>query len=108
MTEQILVFCTVPDADTADKIARELVWRKLAACVSRGEKIQSVYRWEGAVESAAEFNLTIKTNSAQYKEVETAVISLHPYDVPEIVAVPIVSGLPAYLEWIRQEANGKV
>lgn len=108
MSKQILVFCTVPDMETADKIASELVKSKLAACVSRGEKIQSVYRWEGTVESATEYNLTIKTNSGQYKEVERMIITHHPYDVPEIVAVPIENGLEAYLAWIRQEANGKV
>lgn len=107
MIKQILVFCTVPDMDTADKIALELIGKKLAACVSRGERIKSVYRWEGVIESATEYNLTIKTNCEQYKEVERVIISQHPYDVPEIVAVPIVKGYEAYLTWIRQESDGR-
>ncbi len=105
MTEQILVFCTVPDSDTAVRISKALMDRKLAACVSWGEKIQSVYRWNGRVEKAEELNLTVKTVNGKYRDVEELILSIHPYDVPEIVAVPILEGFGPYLEWIRQETS---
>jgi periplasmic divalent cation tolerance protein len=105
MEQPILVFTNFPDAQSADKAARELVERKLAACVNRVPAVQSVYRWNGAVEQATETSLLIKTTKGRYQELEAAIKTLHPYDLPEIIALPIVNGLPAYLDWIVNETK---
>ena len=103
MEKPILVFCTVPDDDIAQRLARVLVERRLAACVNCSAASYSVYRWEGKVEDAREITLTIKTVSDRYDAVEETIQSMHPYDLPEILAVPVVFGLRPYLEWIASE-----
>lgn len=102
MKEPIFIFCTVPDADTARIIGKTIVEKKLAACVSWGSAVHSVYRWDGRIEEADELNLTIKTVRKKYNEVQEVILSLHPYELPEIVSVPVLDGLEPYLEWIRQ------
>ncbi len=97
----LLVITNAPDRDVAHKIARALIERKLAACVSILAECTSVYRWQGKLETATEVPLLIKTRAAIYDDVEAAIKSLHPYELPEIVAVPIERGLPAYLEWVN-------
>jgi len=97
--DALLVFCTCPDDATAERLARELVQQRLAACVSRGP-VQSVYRWEGAVESAAEVQLVCKTTRAAWPALERALRALHPYELPEILAVEAAAGLAGYLDWI--------
>ena len=67
--------------------------------------MQSIYRWQGAIESASEVPLLIKTTAGRYSELETAIRALHPYDVPEIIALPIAQGLPAYLDWLAAETR---
>ena len=99
----LIVITNAPDRDAALKIARALIERKLAACVNILAECTSVYRWRGRLETAAEVPLLIKTRAAIYAEVEAAIKSLHPYELPEIVAVPIERGLPAYLEWVGAE-----
>ena len=99
----LLILCNTPDAACADSIARTLVERRLAACVNVLAACQSVYRWQDAVEEATEVPLLIKTSAARYAELEAALRELHPYEVPEIIALPIAAGLPAYLDWVRQE-----
>lgn len=96
----LIVITNAPDRDVALKIASALVERKLAACVNILAECTSVYRWQGKLETATEVPLLIKTRAAIYSEVEAAIRSLHPYELPEIVAVPIERGLPAYLEWV--------
>src|SRR5574343_120654 len=98
-----LVITNCPDEETANRIALAIVEAKLAACVNILPRVQSVYRWQGAVESAAEVPLLIKTTAAAYPALETAIRELHPYDVPEIIALPIAAGLPAYLNWVAAE-----
>ncbi|MBS1186722.1 MAG: cation tolerance protein CutA [Burkholderiaceae bacterium] len=93
----------MPDTETAQKIAQALVGRQLAACVNILPGVQSVYRWQGKVEQAQEISLLIKTRRACYAAVEAVVGELHPYEVPEIIALPINAGLPKYLEWLAQE-----
>lgn len=99
----LLVLTNLPDRGTAMKLAHALVEQRLAACVSLLAGCTSVYRWEGAIEQADEVPVMIKTRAARYDEVESAIRSLHPYELPEIIAVPMVRGLPDYLEWIAGE-----
>ncbi len=101
----LLVLTNCPDAAVAERIARTLVEQRLAACVNQLAPAQSIYRWQDAVEHATEIPLLIKTTSSRYPEVEQMLRSLHPYTVPEIIAVPIVRGLPAYLRWLADETQ---
>ena len=96
----LIVFTSVPDRAVAEKIALALIERKLAACVSILAGCTSIYRWQGKIETAGEVPLMIKTRAAIYDEVESLVKSLHPYELPEILAVSVESGLPDYLDWI--------
>ncbi|XZG69570.1 divalent-cation tolerance protein CutA [Chitinibacteraceae bacterium HSL-7] len=96
-----MVMCNCPDESTARQLAEGLVSARLAACVNQMAPVRSVYHWEGQIETATEVPLLIKTTSRQYAELETWLVAAHPYDVPEIVAVPLISGLPAYLQWVR-------
>jgi periplasmic divalent cation tolerance protein len=102
MTEALVVLTNCPDAGVADRIARTLVEQGLAACVNRLAAVESVYRWQGAIERATEVPLLIKTTRDRYGEVELAIRQLHPYQVPEIIALSIVDGHAAYLRWIRE------
>lgn len=95
-----MVFVSTPDAGTAEKIARALVEEKSAACVSVVPSIESFYEWEGKLEQSRESLLLIKTTDEQFAGVESRVTSLHPYEVPEIVAVPLTRGSHPYLSWI--------
>jgi periplasmic divalent cation tolerance protein len=100
MTDCVVVLVTAPDADTAARIARTLVEEKLAACGNVLPGVRSIYRWEGKVEDAAEALLLLKTGRARFKEIVDRVRELHPYDVPEVIALPIAAGYDAYLDWI--------
>ena len=98
-----LVITNCPDEETANRIALAVVEAKLAACVNILPRVQSIYRWQGVVESAAEVPLLIKTTAAAYPALEAAIRESHPYDLPEIIALPITAGLPAYLNWLAAE-----
>jgi len=102
-----LVFCTAPDADTARRIASALVEYRLAACVNLLPGIESLYRWEGKVVSNKEVLLMIKARATDYPLLETRIRALHPYELPEIIAVPLTAGLPAYLDWIQNPDEAK-
>ena len=95
-----LVLCTCPDQESAQLIAEQLVDTKLAACVNILPGILSIYRWQGAVESAQEQLLLIKTTTEHYERLESAITELHPYELPEVIAIPIEYGLEKYLRWI--------
>lgn len=101
MTDLQLVLTTAPDPLVAEAIARALVEAQLAACVSLLPGVTSVYRWQGTVETTREVQLLIKTRSANLPELMETVTRLHPYALPELIAVPIEGGLPGYLEWVR-------
>lgn len=105
--EPLLVLTNVPDAATAEKLAHALVDARAAACVNVLAPCRSIYRWQGAVESAAEIPLLIKTTRAAYPLLEQIVRAEHPYDVPELIAVPIQQGLPAYLDWLATETEAE-
>lgn len=98
----LMVFCNVPDEATARHIAHVLVQEQLAACVNILPACRSVYRWEGVLEESSEIPLLIKTTQPAYTALQQRLLALHPYDVPEIVALPVVQGLPAYLTWVSQ------
>ena len=103
--EPLLILTNLPDAASAEKLARALVEARAAACVNILAPCDSIYRWRGEVESATEVPLLIKTTRAAYPLLEQIVRAQHPYDVPELIAVPIAQGLPAYLEWLATETE---
>lgn len=105
MPEVLIVLTNCPDATSARRIAAALVERRLAACVNQLASVQSVYRWQGAIEEAAEVPLLIKCTRARYPEVEAAIRELHPYSVPEIVAWPVAEGYRPYLRWVDEETQ---
>lgn len=100
MPNKILVYCAVPSQEVASTIAQTVVREELAACVTVVPGLTSVYRWQGAVESASELLLLIKTREALFEKLRTRILSLHPYEVPEVIATPITQGHAPYLEWI--------
>ncbi len=99
----LIVITNCPDEETANHIALAVVEARLAACVNILPRVQPIYRWQGAVESAVEVPLLIKTTAAAYPALEAAIRERHPYEVPEIIALPISAGLPAYLNWVAEE-----
>lgn len=102
----LLVLCTAPDDDTATRLAHALLDAGCAACVNLLPGVRSIYRWKGAVEEAREVQLLIKTRVARYADVERVLRAHHPYEVPEIVALPIDAGGADYLAWIEAETLG--
>ena len=100
MSDARLLMCTCPDASTATTIAQTLVNERLAACVNRLPGLVSTYRWEGAIEETQEHLLLIKTTAEAVEALSARLQALHPYQVPEIIALDIDRGLPAYLAWI--------
>jgi periplasmic divalent cation tolerance protein len=106
MTDKIVVLVTCGSRKEARKIARTLVERRLAACVNEiGVPVTSVYRWKSKVEMAKEFLLVIKTTKKRFAAMGEAIRELHTYEVPEIIALPIVEGSRAYLDWIRESVE---
>lgn len=103
--EPILIITNLPDRASALALAQKLVDGRLAACVNVLAECLSVYRWQGKIETTGEVPVFIKTLAQHYAEVERAVKAAHPYELPEIIAVPIGNGLPAYLQWIADETT---
>lgn len=103
--DALLVLTTLPDAASARALAAALVEQRLAACVNILAPCRSVYRWNGKLEDAEEVPLLIKTTAAAYPALETALRARHPYELPEIVAVPVAQGLPGYLAWVAAETS---
>lgn len=100
--DALVVLCTCPDEATATGIATALLAGELAACVNCVAGIRSIYRWEGQIRDDAEVLLVIKTSAARYGALEALVRARHPYELPEIIALPVVAGARDYLDWIRQ------
>lgn len=101
----IVVITTVPDENLAVKLSESLLQQQIAACVHILPAGQSHYRWKSKIETAVEFMLIIKTQTARYAELEAEITRLHPYEVPEILALPVVDGAHAYLKWITDETT---
>lgn len=101
----LLVFTNLPDREAATRLARGLVERRVAACVNVLGECTSVYRWQGKVQEETEVPVLAKTTVAAYPALEQAIRALHPYELPEIVAVPLTRGLPGYLDWVVAETQ---
>ena len=99
--EYQLVLTTCPDAETGERIAHTLVAERLAACVNILPVAKSVYLWKGRVESAAEQLLVIKSMVRAYRAIQNRLLELHPYELPEVITVPVTGGFPDYLAWLR-------
>ena len=104
---KLLVLTNLPDRATAEKLADLLVDRQLAACVNILAPCRSVYRWKREVQHEEEHPMLIKTTAECYPALEQALRGAHPYELPEIIAVPIERGLPAYLDWVAAETTAK-
>jgi periplasmic divalent cation tolerance protein len=103
--EILLVLTNCPDEETAARIALSLVENRLAACVNSLAPVESTYRWQGKVEQVIEIPLLIKCTRERYAALEQAIRQLHPYTVPEIIAVPVVAGFAPYLRWVADETT---
>jgi len=103
--EVLLVLTNCPNEASAQRIADALIDNRLAACVSRGAPVESTYHWQGRVERATEVPLVVKCTRERYVAVEQAIRQLHPYTVPEVVAVPVVAGFAPYLRWVAEETT---
>ena len=102
---KLLVLTNLPDRASAERLADLLLEQRLAACVNILAPCRSVYRWKGAVQHDEEHPLLIKTSAERYGALEQALRQGHPYELPEIIAVPIEQGLPAYLDWVAAETK---
>ncbi len=100
-----VVFCTVPDSETAEKLARHIVEEGLAACCSIVSGLKSIYRWQGKIQKDDEHLLIIKTTTAAYEALQALIVKLHPYETPEIISLPIDRGLQEYLNWLEQNTG---
>ncbi|MGD2119820.1 MAG: divalent-cation tolerance protein CutA [Chromatiales bacterium] len=98
----IIIYCTCPDIATAEKISRQLVEAKLAACVNMLPGVTSIYAWQGKIEQSAEVLLLIKSVQERFVQISALIEDIHPYELPELIAVSIMDGLPGYLDWIKQ------
>jgi len=106
MTDKIVVFNTCATEEEATKLARVLVEARLAACVTIVSGARSVYRWQGAIESAAECLLIIKSSRQVFDRLRAALEEAHAYEVPEVLAVPVVAGAPNYMNWLEGQLGG--
>jgi len=101
----VILYTTYPSLAEAERIGKAVLERRLAACVNILAPCRSVYRWRGAVQHDEEYPVLIKTTRESYAALEAAIREAHPYELPEIVAVPIERGLPAYLDWVATETT---
>ena len=105
--EVVVVFTNLPARQAALKLAEELIARRLAACVNILAPCTSFYRWKGRAENASEVPVLIKTTKGRYPGVEAAIRALHPYELPEVLAVPAVRGLEPYMKWVTEEVTDR-
>ena len=108
MTDKIVVLSTCATKKDAEKLARTLVEERLAACVTVVPRIRSYYRWKGAIEVADEFLLVIKSSRELFAGISTALEKTHPYEVPEVLALPVVEGAANYLNWLQANVGDVV
>lgn len=103
--EVVLVLCSCPDENVAASIARALVTERLAACVNRVTGVSSTYTWQDAIHDHAEVLLVVKTVRDRFEALRERIVALHPYELPEVIAVDVAAGLPAYLAWVVAETR---
>jgi periplasmic divalent cation tolerance protein len=103
--DTLLVLTNCPDEEVANTIALAVVEARLAACVNILPRVQSIYRWQGGVESATEIPLFIKSTATSYPALQETIRALHPYEIPEIISLPVTHGLSAYLNWVEAETQ---
>lgn len=101
----ILVLTNLPSTESAEKLAEILISEKLAACVNILAPCTSIYQWQGQLEKSIEIPLLIKSNQDKYHTLEAAIVKHHPYELPEVISVPISKGLPAYLNWLNEHLS---
>ncbi len=101
----LVVLVTGPDIESLAHLGRTIVEERLAACVNLLDGVRSIYRWEGAIEEEGEAMAIFKTSPKRFSELERRVVELHPYDVPEVIALPVVEGSSAYLSWVGEETD---
>ena len=106
MTEKIVVFSTCGSEDEAVKVGRALVEARVAACVNIVPKIRSIYRWKGEVQDDSEWLLVIKSSRSLFDRLKAELRKVHSYEVPELLAIPVVDGSPEYLDWLNRELLG--
>ncbi|MSQ50665.1 MAG: divalent-cation tolerance protein CutA [Betaproteobacteria bacterium] len=104
-SDLLLVLTNLPSREIADKLALDLLARRLAACVNVLAPCRSVYRWQDRIQCDEEHPMLIKTTQERYAALEEAIRAMHPNELPEIIAVPVVQGLPAYLQWVETETQ---
>ena len=107
MTDYLLVMTNLPDAAAAQLLAEQIIESRAAACVNQLSPCTSTYRWQGKIETASEVPLLIKTSTDVYPRLEALIRAAHPYERPEIIAVPLTAGLPDYLDWVNRETHYK-
>lgn len=105
MNDILLVITNLPDQPSAEKLARRLIETRAAACVNQLAPCTSIYRWKDNIETATEVPLLIKTTRAAYPRLEKLIRKAHPYELPEIIAVSVTAGLPAYLDWVSKQTT---
>jgi periplasmic divalent cation tolerance protein len=105
MTDKIVVLSTCGSAQEAERLARELVEQHVAACVNIVAPVRSIYRWKGKIEDASEWLLIVKTERASFDRLRAVLGAAHSYELPEVLALPIVAGSPNYLSWIESEVK---
>jgi periplasmic divalent cation tolerance protein len=105
MTDTLLVFTTLPSADKAAELAKALVEERLAACANLLPAIRSIYRWQGKLQDENEVLLLLKTRAEHLERLKLRILELHPYEVPEVLAVPVEAGYQPYLDWLAGETK---
>ena len=105
MTNKIVVFTTCGSEEEARKLATALIEKHIAACVNISPPVTSVYRWKGSIEQAQEWLLIIKSRRERFEELRVVLESAHSYELPEVLAIPVVDGSPNYLEWVEEETR---
>lgn len=105
MNDILLVITNLPNSATAEQLAHQIIEAHAAACVNQLAPCISTYRWQDKIETTSEIPLLIKTTVDAYPRLETLIRAAHPYELPEIIAIPVAAGLPAYLEWVNRESK---
>jgi periplasmic divalent cation tolerance protein len=105
VSDVVVALVTAPSMEVAERLADHVVGERLAACVALHPGVRSIYRWQGVVERAEEVQLLIKTTRDRVDALQTRLLAVHPYQVPELLVLPVTDGLPAYLDWVVAETR---